>query len=245
MCAISISTAYCIHTDGKLPHLPVYIGFLLQQWWIFHLPIVYGGSLLREVAHWDCCILSLLVTHRLLSAILWFCSPWQAMLLHIVGVHLTLISHCSGNTESEIFTTCRRYWYPPSVLSYSVLPLLVLYHFACSSSVGKCSFQSPCPNRLGGWSGGELRWWKITTETGWKGKRKETGLENKVALIRTCQEQCAHKAALESNLVVAVSLSDMSAISCHRSECELGALSDFLKSHKWKRKGMTSPQEKK
>lgn len=78
-----------------------------------------------------------------------------------------------------------------------------------------------------------------------KGERKGDALENEVALIRTCQEQCAHKAALESNLVFAVSLSDMNAISHHRSECELGALSDFLKSHKWKRKGMTSPQEKK
>ncbi len=78
-----------------------------------------------------------------------------------------------------------------------------------------------------------------------KGERKGKAVENKVALIGTCQEQCAHKAVWESNLVFAVSLSDISAISCHRSECEPGALSDFLKSHLWKREGTSSLQEKK
>lgn len=39
-------------------------------------------------------LLSLPVAHRLLNAILGFRSPGQAMLLHIVGTHLTLISHC-------------------------------------------------------------------------------------------------------------------------------------------------------
>lgn len=69
------------------------------------------------------------------------------------------------------------------------------------------------------------------TEQDERGEKKGWGaVENKVALIRTCQEQCAHKAARESNLVFAVSLSDISAISRHRSECEPGALSDFLKS---------------
>lgn len=77
-----------------------------------------------------------------------------------------------------------------------------------------------------------------------KGERKGKVVENKVALIRTCQEQCTHKAVWESNLVFAVSLSDISAISCHRSECEPGALSDFLKSHKWKHEGTSSLQKK-
>ena len=45
-------------------------------------------------------------------------------------------------------------------------------------------------------------------------------VENKVALIRTCQEQRTHKAAWESNLVLVVRLSDISAISRHRLECE-------------------------
>lgn len=78
-------------------------------------------------------------------------------------------------------------------------------------------------------------------KNGMKGEGNGDALKNNVALIRTCHEQCVHKAALESNLVFAVSLSDMNAISHHRSESELDALSDFLKSHKWKSKGMTSP----
>lgn len=64
-----------------------------------------------------------------------------------------------------------------------------------------------------------------------KGERKGKAGENKVALIGTRQEQCAYKAPWESNLVFHVSLSDISAISRHRSGCEPGALSDFLKSH--------------
>lgn len=70
-------------------------------------------------------------------------------------------------------------------------------------------------------------------------------VENKVALIRTCQEQCAHKAACESNLVFAMSLSDISAISRHRSQCEPAGLSDFLKSHRRKHEGTSSLYEKK
>lgn len=64
-------------------------------------------------------------------------------------------------------------------------------------------------------------------------------VRNKVALIRTCQEQCTHKASWESNLVLAVSLSDISTINRHGSGCEPDVLSDFLKCHKQKHKGMS------
>lgn len=117
---------------------------------------------------------------------------------------------------------------PPSALSSSF--------FAYSLSAGKLSSQSPCGRRVG-CGRGEVA--GIMTEAGWR------GAENKVALIRICQEQCAHKAAWESNLVLAVSLSDISAISRHRSECETSTLSDFLKSHQWKHKRMSVLEVKK
>lgn len=105
-----------------------------------------------------------------------------------------------------------------------------------------CHLRAPAPNGKGG--GGRVGCGRgevagIMTEAGWR------GAENKVALIRICQEQCAHKAAWESNLVLAVSLSDISAISRHRSECETSTLSDFLKSHQWKHKRMSVLEVKK
>ena len=94
----------------------------------------------------------------------------------------------------------------------------------------KLSFQSPWTQQWGK-EGGGRGGGRIITEQDERGEKRGEAVENKVALIRTCQEQCAHKAAWESNLVFAVSLSDISAISRHRSECEPGALSDFLKSY--------------
>lgn len=53
-----------------------------------------------------------------------------------------------------------------------------------------------------------------------KGGKRE---ENKVALIRSCQERLRSQSYLggtgrKSNLALAVSLSNIGAISCHRSE---------------------------
>lgn len=88
------------------------------------------------------------------------CHCRQAMFLHIVGANLTLISHCSGNAEGEVFTACRQCRHPPPCAlifgSPFFLFLLFLYHFAYSSSVGKLSFQS-LPQQEGraggGWGG--------------------------------------------------------------------------------------------
>lgn len=122
-------------------------------------------------------LLSLAATHRLLNAILGFCSPRQAMLLHIVGPHLTLISHCSGNTEGGSLYSIQTVSTPPpcSLIFCSPFPLffpaLSLSLLPNGSSVGKLPFQSPCPDRKGGWGGrGEVK--GIMTETGWKGRER-------------------------------------------------------------------------
>lgn len=60
-------------------------------------------------------------------------------------------------------------------------------------------------------------------------EKQDKRVGNKVALIRTCQGPCTHKASWESILVFAVGLSDISSISCHRSEFDPSVLSDFLK----------------
>lgn len=193
-------------------------------------------------------LLSLAVSHRLLGAILWFFSCRQAVLLHDMGAHLSLISHCSDNTEKGrggggVLYSNQTMWTPPNPFNsltfcpfFSPPSALSSSFFAYSLSAGKLSSQSPCGRRVG-CGRGEVA--GIMTEAGWR------GAENKVALIRICQEQCAHKAAWESNLVLAVSLSDISAISRHRSECETSTLSDFLKSHQWKHKRMSVLEVKK
>lgn len=58
----------------------------------------------------------------------------------------------------------------------------------------------------------------------------KAGREIKLLLSELARSNAHTKAVRESNLVFAVSLNDISAISCHRSECEPDALSDFLKS---------------
>jgi len=166
-------------------------------------------------------VLSLAIAHCLLSAVLWRRSCHRATLLHSIEAHLTLIGHCSSNTT-----------FPPSSLFSIIFRIAPLW--------ANCHSRAPFltvgeEDGVGGEVVG------IMTETGWK-ERERGG--NKVALIRTCQEQCMHKASWESNLVFAVSLSDISAISRHRSECEPGALSDFLKCHKQKHKDMSSLWEK-
>lgn len=116
---------------------------------------LYGGAPLREAAHQDCCIFCHSPSHTVCSMpFLGFCSPQQAMLLHRVGAHLTLISHCSGNTgreslqHADIGDTPPR---TPSLHSHFLFSLSLflfrLYHFAFSSSVGKLSFQRPLPQQ--------------------------------------------------------------------------------------------------
>lgn len=120
-------------------------------------------------------LLSLPVAHRLLNVILWFCSPQQAMLLHIVGDHLTLISHCSGNTEGEVFTTCRqcRHPLPYSLISRSTFPFFNSFFIILPIVPlwAHCHFRAPAPTGAEGWGGwGEVE--GIMTETGWKGRER-------------------------------------------------------------------------
>ena len=116
---------------------------------------------------------------------------------------------------------------------FIILPIAPLW--------ANCRLRAPAPTGREGEGCGGVE--GIMTGNRMKGERTGKVGENKVALIRTCQEQCAHKTVRESNLVFAVSLSDISAISCHRSECEQGVLSDFLKSHRWKHEGTSSHWE--
>lgn len=82
------------------------------------------GSLTSRLLH----LLSLAVSHRLLGAILWFFSCRQAVLLHDMGAHLSLISHCSDNTEKGrggvSFTVTKQCWHLPTL---SILLLSALF----------------------------------------------------------------------------------------------------------------------
>lgn len=138
---------------------------------------------------------------------------------------------CSGNLEGwgDLYDLQPESTLPPySFHSLSIFPPYTLsLSFHLELPCGQIVVLEPLSQQEGrvGWSGGDYDSHRMRGEK----TRKVAG--NKVALIRTCQQQSAHKAVWESNLVSAVSLSDISAISCHRSVCEPGALSDFLKSN--------------
>lgn len=147
------------------------------------------------------------------------------MLPHIVWAHLTLISHCSGNTEGKVFAAWRQCRHL-HILSFSVLPPSIYFFFIIlpmASLWVNCHCTAPAPSGTGG--GGkeveEVGWSQVEgIMTEWD-KRAQSGeaWENKVTLIRSRQQHCTHKAVLKPNLVFGVSLSDMSVISRHRSQC--------------------------
>ena len=66
-CAISISSAYSPWWEASALACVYWIYFSLQRWWIFHLPVLYGGAPLREAAHQDCCIFCHSPSHTVCS----------------------------------------------------------------------------------------------------------------------------------------------------------------------------------
>lgn len=207
-----------IHPDGKLLHLPAFIGFIS--------PSVMDFAFSAFFHYWSS---APFVTHHctLFAQCHSICSSHRALLLHNIEAHVTLVQHCWSCSLLSSLTYLSTP--PPS------LHLVFLVNFAHSSSAGKLSFSESLSRQAGGGEVGGWRWGGGGDYD--RSRMKRVG--NKVTLIRTCQEQCTHKASWESNLVLAVSLSDISAISHHRSGCEPDMLSDFLKCHKQKHKGMS------
>lgn len=217
---------------GGKPLLLDGICFSLQQWLIFHSPVFYGGAPLREASHQHCCIFRHSLSHIVCSPPFWDFAFARKLCFSIVGRPFNSGNSdiCSGNIEGgNLYDLQTESTLPPySFHSVSIFPPYTLsLSFYLELPCGQIVVSEPLPQQEGrvGWSGGDYDSHRMRGEK----TRKVAG--NKVVLIRTCQQQSAHKAVWESNLVAAVSLSDISAISCHRSVCEPGALSDFLKSN--------------
>lgn len=125
-------------------------------------------------------LLSLAVSHRLLGAILWFFSCRQAVLLHDMGAHLSLISHCSDNTEKGrggggVLYSNQTMLTPPnpfnSLTFCPFFPLRLLFlhlssPIACLQA--NCHLRAPAAGELGV---GGVRWrglWQKQDEGGQK-----------------------------------------------------------------------------